>query len=236
MIYNLKLRGFTLIELLIVVAIISILATIAVPNFLDAQVRAKISRTMADMSSLATALESYAVDNTDYPPRHHPNADAANWMPEYSKKLTELVRLTTPIAYITRIPEDIFLFNQMSYEDAVIDYMDGIQARLFLGTALWLAPGQPEPKFENACARFANVSWLLLSVGPDKCVGLNQAGNPGGYPRQNKLYANSFKYLYDPHNGSVSKGNVLRLSTTADQDKIADMMGYPEAKWGENAK
>src|SRR5687767_14671971 len=61
-------KGFTLIELLIVVAIIAILAAIAVPNFLEAQVRAKVSRGRADMRSVTTAIESYAVDNGKYPP------------------------------------------------------------------------------------------------------------------------------------------------------------------------
>ena len=63
-----KQGAFTLIELLIVVAIIAILAAIAVPNFLEAQTRAKVSRAKSDMRTLATALESYYVDNNNYAP------------------------------------------------------------------------------------------------------------------------------------------------------------------------
>ena len=60
-------KGFTLIELLIVVAIIGIIAAIAIPNLLNAIDRGKQKRTMADMRSIGTAIESYAVDNNFYP-------------------------------------------------------------------------------------------------------------------------------------------------------------------------
>ena len=60
-------RGFTLIELLIVVAIIGIIVAIAIPNLLNAIQRAKQKRTMADMRSIGTAAEAYAVDTNRYP-------------------------------------------------------------------------------------------------------------------------------------------------------------------------
>ena len=60
-------KGFTLIELLIVVAIIGIIAAIAIPNLLNAIDRGKQKRTMADIRSIGTAVESYAVDNNVYP-------------------------------------------------------------------------------------------------------------------------------------------------------------------------
>ncbi|MFC2172212.1 prepilin-type N-terminal cleavage/methylation domain-containing protein [Acidobacteriota bacterium] len=56
-------KGFTLIELLIVVAIIGIIAAIAIPNLLNAIQRGKQKRTMSDMRSVGTSVESYQVDN-----------------------------------------------------------------------------------------------------------------------------------------------------------------------------
>ena len=62
-----KQRGFTLIELLIVVAIIGIIAAIAIPNLLNAIDRGKQKRSMADLRSVGTAVEEYAIDNSFYP-------------------------------------------------------------------------------------------------------------------------------------------------------------------------
>ncbi len=58
-----KRNGFTLIELLIVVAHHRhSLQAIAVPNFLNAQTRAKIAQVESGIRALSTAFESYRID------------------------------------------------------------------------------------------------------------------------------------------------------------------------------
>ncbi len=101
--------GFTLIELLIVVAIIAILAAIAVPNFLEAQTRAKVSRVKTDIRTIAVAWDSYRVDWDSYP------FDQDN----YTNSVTEsgFRQVTTPVAYLSSVPSDPFFNKYMLARD-----------------------------------------------------------------------------------------------------------------------
>lgn len=111
-------RGFTLIELLVVVAIIAILAGIAIVNMQAAQVRAKVSRSRADIRTVVVGLEAYAVDWNAYPTYHYSDVPMAlldfhiggkvpGWgMPDPDWNGAN--PLTTPVAYMTQMPEDPF--------------------------------------------------------------------------------------------------------------------------------
>ncbi|MBD3265441.1 prepilin-type N-terminal cleavage/methylation domain-containing protein [bacterium] len=97
--------AFTLIELLIVVAIIGILAAIAVPNFMNAQIRAKISRAVSDMRTISQANEAYKVDWNVGAPVSNGRARHGLTRPLEVR----FYRLTTPVVYLGSIPSDPFV-------------------------------------------------------------------------------------------------------------------------------
>jgi prepilin-type N-terminal cleavage/methylation domain-containing protein len=100
-------RGFTLIELLIVIAIILILIAIALPNFLEAQIRAKVTKARAEARTIATAMDSYFLDWRMYPPDHDPN----------NRTQQGLLQLTSPLTYLTSLPIEPFAQNSGMIDD-----------------------------------------------------------------------------------------------------------------------
>lgn len=145
-----KYHAFTLIELLIVVAIIGILAAIAVPNFLNAQIRAKTARTMADMKAVLTAVEIRKLDTNWYLTDGN-DCDGSTeccHVGSYFGKRVESANvtmvagqtgirfngqiylpLTTPISYMSSIPVDPFADGLFySYEDWGCSNKDGVWA------------------------------------------------------------------------------------------------------------
>lgn len=59
-------RGFTLIEIMIVVAIVGILVTVAIPAYSSYMVRGKLIDAQSTLTSARVALEQYYQDNRTY--------------------------------------------------------------------------------------------------------------------------------------------------------------------------
>lgn len=59
-------RGFTLIEIMIVVAIVGILVTVAIPAYSSYMVRGKLIDAQSALTSARVALEQYYQDNRTY--------------------------------------------------------------------------------------------------------------------------------------------------------------------------
>src|SRR3984957_901432 len=58
-----SISAFTLVEIMVVVAIIALLASIAVPNFLRARKRSQATRCLEDLRIIDSACDQYAMEN-----------------------------------------------------------------------------------------------------------------------------------------------------------------------------
>lgn len=64
--HELRIRGFTLIELLVVAAIIGILSTFLLVNFIGIRERARDAQRKSDLRQIQSALELYRADQGSY--------------------------------------------------------------------------------------------------------------------------------------------------------------------------
>ncbi len=170
-----KKKSFTLIELLIVVAIIGILAAIAVPNFLNAQTRAKVARIYGDIKAQGNALEQYRLDNNHYPP--------SNWA------YPRLQRLTSPFAYITTLPYDIFATstdgaNRYMY----FHYVERESEEAWFRSDYHSSLGDRQTSANINLSVPGGLAWHIRSYGPNKVLDY-------GFP-------------YDMTNGLISLGDI----------------------------
>ncbi len=175
-------KAFTLIELLIVVAIIGILAAIAVPNFINALLRAKIAKAESEMNSITTALEQYRLDHSFYPLWKHPDGTNKNPLN------TRLIPLTTPVSYMSSVPQDPFIYgapgarmNDAQNESYITyDYTEAWSRIHFQGLSVL-------PPQARCC------DYKLTSAGPD----------------YTNTWGNTVTYAIS--NGLSSQGDLIRL-------------------------
>ncbi len=209
--YALPLRkAFTLIELLIVVAIIAILAAIAVPNFLEAQTRAKVSRARADMRTEATALETYRIDYNVYPRPFDAHVGGTyytrgNWHEHIPSTLS------TPVAYLSAIPaNDPFL-------PVVPDrpVLKPVQGRHFYFNAPFSLKAIEADRGLVNYGEYVNYrriggDFAIFSYGPDKSYYNNTLAGTAA-----KTWHQFIDY--DASNGTISAGNIIRSQKNGDQ-------------------
>ena len=202
-------RAFTLIELLIVIAIILILISIALPNFLEAQIRAKLTRATAELRTLMAALESYQIDFRRYPlddnevptPLHLFGGQDINGADWYS-----FMVLTTPHQYLKTIPRDLFQDDTRSgyAEIPYLTYNYHEQKSLL------------DPRGTPGAGRILRqygISWVVFGIGPDKKWQIETVAELLIIQAILAAKSGGSTFTYSPTNGTTSLGDLILSNT-----------------------
>jgi type II secretion system protein G len=210
-----KSAGFTLIELLIVIAIILILIAIAMPNFLEAQNRAKVAKSEGDLRSLATAMEMYHLDHKKYPRDSDSSLDILGSVP-LGLRADGAIELTTPNAYLQGLLSDPFSGDIKVQGGGAIGY------RIGSGSWSYASDGDNPQDNQMASAVFGVVgkqeAFVAIGVGPDQARSRNAykcfpymslyEGGASVNPPSTSTNQPAMYLTYSPTNGSKSLGDL----------------------------
>ncbi|HPA44981.1 MAG TPA: prepilin-type N-terminal cleavage/methylation domain-containing protein [bacterium] len=199
--------AFTLIELLIVVAIIGILAAIAVPNFLGAQIRAKTARARNDIRTMEKAATMYVIDRGVRP------IDCDD--PGSEKYLGGLGCGTTSNgapATIQAIPEFSSAAKFMSFS----------QYKIFTTPVAYISGPLADPFVKGGAlsynTRFAADQRQSESFTFSSCAADMKTGDWGFFYLPNTNYLGT---QYDPSNGLNSRGDIYVANVYSDVSSAA---------------
>lgn len=197
-----KKKAFTLIELLIVVAIIGILAAIAVPNFLNARMKAQVTRSISEIKAISTAMEMYRIDNNSVPFRP-PGWPCGNCDIEELTATYNPSPITSPVAYMTSIPYDPFV--SVSEIKTNVNRGDGLD----IGWYLYVG---------NRNSENPHGAWRVWGFGPDKS---RQAQPVRPYNSTNGLISKG-DIIANEKYGFLTEdiGHLFGISKSTDNDTI----------------
>lgn len=204
-------KGFTLLEMLVVVSIIAIMTAIAAVNYQEAITRSKISKFLADSSSVEYGIIAYQLDFDIVPPpdRYPVPSECDTWDQPPGQPFEGYLtrRITTPTAYLSKLPSDPFPNKNPNDQGSCFpeerrvpfyshdgfngEEFGGSNSKLFVQRAYHAITDIDNDVFRDG--RNA-AQYMFFSTGPNN---------------ERDLTINDDVIVYDASNGVISPGDVF---------------------------